>query len=238
MGVTPVQISAGHLPALVMLLRKTLTWNIFSFFSISSKHRTLSFNEKKSEEISRESIERFYLSELFKSNHKVDSFMKLWQLLSYLSYVVPKRNLSWTIIFSCFFLSFSPLFSSLTEKKIANVGQIEKNKCHFLYRLWSRTKFRFSLDLWFLFFLPCCLFTSFFYVVFQIFKMKHFCNELLHERTVNFGSDTKTESASPKKVESSAGTFDWSEERTGRTGAHCAVGCKNKQNIFWKLVHC
>ena len=100
--------------------------------------------------------------------------MKLWQLLSYLSYVVPKRNLSWTIIFSCFFLSFSPLFSSLTEKKIANVGQIEKNKCHFLYRLWCRTKFRFSLDLWFLFFLPCCLFTSFFMLFFRYLKWSTF----------------------------------------------------------------
>ena len=132
---------------------------------------------------------------------------------------VSLRFLFW-ILFTNFV--FRGNFSSLTLVMLIRVT---------FYIGFDPEQFEFSLDLWFLFSCPAA-FSRVFYVVFQIFKLKHFCNELLHERTVNFGSDTKTESASPKKVESSAGTFDWSEERTGRTGAHCTVGCKNNQNIF------
>ena len=157
--------------------------------------------------------------------------MKLWQLLSYLSYVAPKKKLVWTIIFPWFFLSFSPLFFSLTEKKIANVGQMGRTSVTFYIGFDPEQNSGSHLICGSYFSCPAA-FSRVFYVVFQIFKLKHCCNELLHERTVNSGSDTKTESASPKKVESSAGTFDWSEERTGRTGAHCTVGCKNNQNTY------
>ena len=66
---------------------------------------------------------------------------------------------------------FFTTFSSLTER---NSNCRAKNKCHFLYRLWSRTKLRFSLDLWFLFFLPCCLFTSFFMLFFRYLNWSTF----------------------------------------------------------------
>ena len=99
--------------------------------------------------------------------------MKLWQLLSYLSYVAPKKNLVWTIIFSCFFLSFSPLFSPLT-KRDSKCRANGKNKCHFLYRLWSRTKFRFSLDLRFLIFLALLPFHEFFMLFFRYLNWSTF----------------------------------------------------------------
>jgi hypothetical protein len=99
--------------------------------------------------------------------------MKLWQLLSYLSYVAPKENLAWTIIFSCFFLSFSLLFSPLTERN-SKCRVNRKNKCHFLYRLWSRTKFRFSLDLRFLIFLALLPFHEFFMLFFRYLNWSTF----------------------------------------------------------------
>ena len=124
-----------------------------------------------------------------------------------------KKNLTWTIFFlflSVFFTTFFLTHGKENSKCRAN----RKNKCHFLYRLLIQNKIQ--VLTWFVvsYFSCPAAFSRVFYVVFQIFKLKHFCNELLHERTVNFGSDTKTESASPKKVESSAGTF-WLER-----GAH------------------
>ena len=85
-------------------------------------------------------------------------------LLPGFRYVAPKKP-----IFSCIFLSFSPLFPH-SRKEIAN----RKNKCHFLYRLWSRTKFRFSLDLWFLIFLALLPFHEFFMLFFRYLNWSTF----------------------------------------------------------------
>ena len=108
--------------------------------------------------------------------------MKLWQLLSYLSYVAPKKKLVWTIIFPWFFLSFSPLFFSLTEKKIANVGQMGRTSVTFYIGFDPEQNSGSHLICGCYFSCPAA-FSRVFYVVFQIFKLKHFCNELLHERT-------------------------------------------------------
>ena len=85
-----------------------------------------------------------------------------------------RKNLTWTKKISCFFLSFSPLFSSLTEKKIANVEQIGRTSVTFYIGFWSRTKFRFSLDLWFLIFLALLRFHEFFMLFFRYLNWSTF----------------------------------------------------------------
>ena len=94
-------------------------------------------------------------------------------VLSYLSYVSQKKTWRELFFFSCIFLSFSPLFPSLTERN-SKCRANRKNKCHFLYRLWSRTKFRFSLDLRFLIFLALLPFHEFFMLFFRYLNWSTF----------------------------------------------------------------